>query len=400
MNHSIKPFTVMPFIILGLFGLYTLELGVVGILPLIVERFGVTLAQAGLLMSVFALIVALSGPFLVLLSSRIERRRILTGSLLCFTLCSMLSAFAPNYTSLMALRVLPAMLHPVFFSAAFAAAVSLYPAERAAHATTVAFVGTTLGLVFGVPLTTLVADVLSYQAAMLLSGFATVLAGLGLLLRLPAQTNVRPLSFGHQLNILRRPAVWLAIAATVLVFTTKFAVYSYAAQLLKSSGDLGAAAISALLLIFGVGGVLGNLLAGRMLSLRPVATVLAFPVLLSAVYATLYVLDGCSFPVLAAIVFVWGGIHTSGMIITQMWLTRAAPEAHAFATSLYVSFANAGIALGAWIGGVFIEANGLPGMIGCGLVFAVLSLAAIAAKAVLYGAGPGPLRVSAAGNAA
>jgi DHA1 family inner membrane transport protein len=153
MTRSTNPMSVMPFIILGLFGLYTLELGVVGILPLIVERFHVTVAQAGLLMSLFALIVALFGPFLVLVFSRYNRKKVLVGALLCFSICSVFSAYAPNYSTLMALRVLPALLHPVFFSAAFAAAISLYPKERATHATTVAFIGTTLGLVFGVPLT-------------------------------------------------------------------------------------------------------------------------------------------------------------------------------------------------------------------------------------------------------
>ena len=85
-----------------------------------------------------------------------------------------------------------------------------------------------------------------------------------------------------------------------------------------------------------------------------------------------------------AIVFVWGAIHTSGMVITQMWLTSSAPEAHSFATSLYVSAANGGIAIGAWIGGVFINAYGLPGTIWCGWLFAAASLLVIVAKAVAY----------------
>ncbi len=386
MQHLPKPLAVMPFIILGLFGLYTLELGVVGILPLIVERFGVTIAQAGLLMSVFAIVVAASGPFLVLLASRFERRRVLTVSLFCFSVCSILSAFAPNYATLMGLRILPALLHPVFFSAAFAAAVSLYPRERAAHATTLAFVGTTLGLVFGVPLTTLVADVVSYEAAILFCGLATLVAGIGLLVQLPKHSGAQALSFGHQLSILRRPSVWLAIGATVFVFMSKFAVYSYAAEYLKGGG-LNPAAISGLLFIFGVGGVAGNLLAGRMLATRRVATVLAFPLLLAVVYVLLpYTLD-LPLGTLALSVFIWGAIHTSGMVITQTWLTSAAPEAHEFATSLYVSFANAGIAIGAWIGGIRIEAAGVPGIIGAGLAFAALALITIALKAWLYGDG-------------
>ncbi|WP_233081205.1 MFS transporter [Pseudomonas cremoris] len=384
MSAPIKPMSVMPFIILGLFGLYTLELGVVGILPMIVERFAVSVAQAGLLMSLFALIVALCGPFLVLVFSRFDRKRVLVGALLCFSLCSVLSAYAPNYSTLMALRVVPAMLHPVFFSAAFAAAMSLYPKERATHATTVAFIGTTLGLVFGVPITAWVAGRFSYEASILFCAVATLLAGVGLWLRLPRQVTVAQ-SFASQLSILKKPAVWLAIVATVLIFTSKFAVYSYAAEYLRSETGLEAETISLMLVIFGIGGVLGNVLAGRALASHLVGTVVMFPILLSVAYLVLYSLGNASVGAMAVIVVLWGAIHTSGMIISQMWLAETAPQAQSFATSLYVSAANAGIALGAWIGGVFIDTYGLPGTLVCGLLFAGLALLVIVAKAVLYG---------------
>ena len=384
MSAPIKPMSVMPFIILGLFGLYTLELGVVGILPMIVERFAVSVAQAGLLMSLFALIVALCGPFLVLVFSRFDRKRVLVGALLCFSLCSVLSAYAPNYSTLMALRVVPAMLHPVFFSAAFAAAMSLYPKERATHATTVAFIGTTLGLVFGVPITAWVAGRFSYEASILFCAVATLLAGVGLWLRLPRQVTVAQ-SFASQLSILKKPAVWLAIVATVLIFTSKFAVYSYAAEYLRSETGLEAETISLMLVIFGIGGVLGNVLAGRALASHLVGTAVIFPVLLSVAYLVLYSLGNASVGAMAVIVVLWGAIHTSGMIISQMWLAETAPQAQSFATSLYVSAANAGIALGAWIGGVFIDTYGLPGTLVCGLLFAGLALLVIVAKAVLYG---------------
>lgn len=384
MSAPIKPMSVMPFIILGLFGLYTLELGVVGILPMIVERFAVSVAQAGLLMSLFALIVALCGPFLVLVFSRFDRKRVLVGALLCFSLCSVLSAYAPNYSTLMALRVVPAMLHPVFFSAAFAAAMSLYPKERATHATTVAFIGTTLGLVFGVPITAWVAGRFSYEASILFCAVATLLAGVGLWLRLPRQVTVAQ-SFASQLSILKKPAVWLAIVATVLIFTSKFAVYSYAAEYLRSETGLEAETISLMLVIFGIGGVLGNVLAGRALASHLVGTAVIFPVLLSVAYLVLYSLGNASVGAMAVIVVLWGAIHTSGMIISQMWLAETAPQAQSFATSLYVSAANAGIALGAWIGGVFIDTYGLPGTLVCGLLFAGLALLVIVAKALLYG---------------
>lgn len=375
----------MIYLILGLFGLYTLEFGVVGILPMIVERFGISVSQAGWLMGLFALIVAVLGPFLVLLASRLARKKILVGALLGFSVCSVLSAFAPNFETLMALRVIPAMLHPLFFAAAFSTAVSLYPKERAAHATALAVVGTTLGLVLGVPLTTWVGARISYEASFYFCALATAVAALGVLIKLPDHPRAAPLSFGKQLAVLRSLSVWLAIIATVLVFSTMFSVYSYAAEYLKTQVGMDGQTISLMLVIFGIGGVVGNLLVGRLLSRHLVVTAVGYPVVLAVAYLVLYGFGSLSWGSMSVIVLLWGAAHTCGLVVTQVWLTSSAPQAHEFATSLYVSSANAGVVIGASMGGLFINAFGTTGVIGCGLVFAGLSLLVIAWKALAFG---------------
>ncbi|KGE68635.1 MULTISPECIES: MFS transporter [Pseudomonas] len=375
----------MIYLILGLFGLYTLEFGVLGILPMIVERFGISVSQAGWLMGLFALIVAVLGPFLVLLASRLARKKILVGALLGFSVCSVLSAFAPNFETLMALRVIPAMLHPVFFAAAFSTAVSLYPKERAAHATALAVVGTTLGLVLGVPLTTWVGARISYEASFYFCALATAVAALGVLIKLPDHARAAPLSFGKQLAVLRSLSVWLAIIATVLVFSTMFSVYSYAAEYLKTQVGMDGQTISLMLVIFGIGGVVGNLLVGRLLSRHLVVTAVGYPVVLAVAYLVLYGFGSLSWGSMSVIVLLWGAAHTCGLVVTQVWLTSSAPQAHEFATSLYVSSANAGVVIGASMGGLFINAFGTTGVIGCGLVFAGLSLLVIAWKALAFG---------------
>ena len=376
----------MPYIILGLFGLYTLEFGVVGILPMIVARFEVSVSQAGLLMGLFALIVAVLGPFLVLLSSRFERKRVLIVALFGFSVCSVLSAFAPNFATLMVLRIVPAMLHPIFFAAAFSTAVSLYPKERAGHATALAVVGTTLGLVIGVPLTTWVSASISYEASFFFCALATALAGLGLLFKLPHHERAARITFGKQLAVLRSPAMWLAVGATVLVFTAMFSVYSYAAEYLKTQTGMDGQTISVMLVIFGIGGVSANLIVGRLLGRHLVVTAIVYPIVLAVAYLILLSFGSASVTSMTVIVLLWGAAHTSGLVITQMWLTSAAPDAHEFATSLYVSSANAGVVVGSSAGGLFINTFGMTGAICCGLLFAILSLAVIALKAIFYGA--------------
>lgn len=391
MARRMPPSTAaMPAIMLGLFGLYTLEFGVVGILPDIVQRFGVTVAEAGMLMGAFALVIAMLGPFLVLLSSRYDHKKVLVGALLGFSVCSVLSAYAPNFASLMAVRIVPALLHPVFFSAAFTAAASLYPRERAAHAMAQAFVGTSFGLVLGVPATTWVAAHISYEASFLFCALATLMAGIGLMLMLPGQGKPVAVSFGHQLAVLRKPALWLNIVATVLVFAAMFSVYSYAAQYLKSETGMDATGISVMLVIFGVGGVSGNLLAGRLLARKLVATTLMYPVALGMAYLVLHACGSANPGTMAVVAVLWGATHTSGMLITQVWLTSVAAEAPAFATSLFVSAGNGGVVLGSAAGGAIINAVGVQAVVWCGLMFCVLSVLVIAAKVLLYPSMPAP----------
>ncbi len=375
----------MPYLILGLFGLYTIEFVFVGILPLIVERFHVSVAKAGWLMSLFAFMVAICGPFLVLIASRYNRKTILVTALAGFTLCSILSAYTTSFSTLLALRVIPALLHPVFFSAAFATAVMIYPKERAAQATSHALIGITLGMVIGVPMTTWIATTFAYEWSLLFCALLTFIAGLGIMLKLPRQSTDTPLSFKQQLCILRKLSLWLNLVATICVFGTMFSVYSYAAQYLKTQAGMSGQAISGLLVIFGIGGVVGNLLAGPLLQKHLAKTVFLQPVLLALVYIVLYVFSSAAIMPMACITILWGAMHTSGLATTQVWVKSAAPEAPEFVTSLFVSAANTGVVLGAASGGIFINAYGTQGMMWSGVLFAMLAALFVVIKVMLYG---------------
>lgn len=368
------------FIALGLFGLYTVEFGIVGILPDIVSRFGVSVAQAGWLVGLFALIVAAFGPVLALWFARFDRRRVLAGTLLAFALCSALSAIAPNFAVLIALRIPTALLHPVFFSAAFATAVSLYPPERAEHATAMAFVGTSMGMVVGVPMTAWIAATVSFEASFLFCAIVNLVAGLALWWMLPASPPAAMGSTHGAVRILRRPAVLLALGMIISVFAAGFSVYSYAAEYLARVIGLDAKSISFLLVIFGCGGVAGNLIAGRLLGRWRLSTVIGYPVTLAIAYLVLLLFGSASVSTMLPICLLWGAAHTSGLVITQVWMTSAAPDEHAFATSLYLSAANVGVLLGAATGGAVITGFGLRASLWCGWLFALLALVFVIAR--------------------
>lgn len=380
-----KMFNPLFFIALGLFGVYTIEFGVVGILPVISERYSVSASQAGYLVGLFALIIAVFGPFMVLLFSRYNRKRILTISLFIFAASSALSAYAPNYESLALLRIIPAFFHPVYFSLAFVAAVSLYPKEQATQATAKAFIGTSMGMVLGVPITTWIAARYSYEASFLFCTAVNVIAGLGIIARLPNTFDGQRMPYGKQLAILRKPTLWLNIAASTLIFGAMFSVYSYSAEYLSREAGMSGEVISAMLILFGVGGIAGNLLAGRLLAKHKVVTALMHPILLGASYLILHFFASPAILPMVVIVILWGATHTSGLIVTQVWLTSEAPEAPEFVTGLYISFINLGVMLGATAGGWFLARMGMVGTIISGLVFCALAAGMIVLKVLAYG---------------
>lgn len=374
------------FLALGLFGVYCIEFGVVGILPMIMQRFGVTAAQAGSLVSLFALVIAVGGPFLVLLATRWRRKRVLVASLLVFALASVASAYASRFEVLLALRVVPALFHPVYFSPAMVAAAALYPQQQAARAGAHAFTGTSMGMVLGIPLTTWIAAQYGYEASFLACALVNVLAALGLALFLPDTPRDAPMAYGRQLAVLRKPALWLNIGAAMLVFAAMFAVYAYAAAYLQQVARLSARQTGLALVVFGIGGVAGNLFAGRQLGTHVLRTVLLQPVLLGLAYWLLYQYGGSDIGplALAVLLLFWGAAHTSGLIVTQVWLSSEAREAPAFAIGVYIAAINLGVTLGALAGGMAIARYGMQGALACGVLLGLLALGLIVLKACLY----------------
>lgn len=364
------------FIALGMFGLYVIELGLVGILPSIISKYEISIVEASWLVGSFALIIALLGPLMVIWFSRYDRRKILTGSLLIFALCSALSAFAPTYSMLLAIRVPAALLQAVFFSVAFTAARSLYAPAQSAHAISMVFIGTSTGLVFGVPITAYVEATISYEAAFYFCTIANVVAAVGLWFMLPEKRSENLVKTQAKLPfyVFRQPGLCLALLQVICLFSGMMAVYSFSAEYLRAEFNLNGEVISALLLIFGVGGVAGNVLFGRMLGRNLTKTVLIQLIVLAIAYGVLLLAGYSSLPVLILICFFWGMAHTSGMVVGQVWTTSSTSDEPEFVTSLFVSAGNFGVMGGSTLSALFIKWFGMQGVIWSGWLFIVLSI--------------------------
>ncbi|NGZ76557.1 MFS transporter [Saccharibacillus alkalitolerans] len=371
------------FMALGIFGIITTEMGMIGVLPQIAEKFHVTPAQAGYLVSAFALIVAVSGPFLTLLASGMNRKTILLASILMFALSNIVYAYTSSFEVMVAFRIIPAFFHPIFFSIALATAASLVSPEKIGRAITQVMAGVTVGFAFGVPITSFLSANLSLEAAFLFGAVVSLIAFVGILVLFPSMPVKERISFGRQLGVLRSPQLWLTILIVVLIFTAMSSVYSYFAEYLGEVTHMDGTWISLMLMIFGITMIAGNFLFGFWLNKSRTRTVILFPLAYAVTYLFVYY-GGSYFWPMAVIVFVWGAVHAGGLIISQSLLMNDANEAPEFGNSLFVSFSNIGITAGTGIGGWFISRLGVQQLVWSGVLFCALAFLLILIKLFVF----------------
>ncbi|SEB20692.1 MFS transporter [Paenibacillus sp. 276b] len=377
-SQQVNPLLIL-ILALGVFAIITTEVGIIGVLPLITQKFNITAAQAGWLVSIFALVVAVSGPFLTLLVSGINRKTILLTAVLLFAISNVVYAYTTRFDMMLIFRIIPAIFHPVFFSVALVTGAKLVPPEKSSQAVAKVFTGITAGFAFGVPLTSYLAERFSLEAAFWFGAVVSIIAFIGIWIWLPSMPVQEKMSYGKQIGILRKPALWLNIATVIFIFAAMFSVYSYFAEYLGQVTQMGGSWISVMLLAFGVIMIAGNLVFGQLLHRNIPRTVLLFPVLYMAAYLLVFY-AGTYFTPMIIMVFVWGAIHSGGLIVSQTWLTTESHEAPEFGNSLFVSFSNLGITLGTSIGGWFIAQLGIHQVIWSGIIFGLLALVSIVVK--------------------
>ncbi|MER5362643.1 MFS transporter [Streptomyces sp. NPDC002785] len=364
---------------LGVFGIITTEMGMVGVLPQVSAELGVTPSTAGWLVGVFALVIAVSGPFTTLLASGVDRKKVLAAAIAVFAVSNAVYALTTQYEVMLAFRVIPALFHPVFFAVALATAARLVPAKDATRATTTVFGGVTVGFAFGVPLTSYLAEHVSLPSAFWFGALVNLIAFLGILRFVPPMPVGQRVSYGAQLSVLKRLPMWLTIVSVVFVFAAMFSVYGYFAEYLGQVTHMDGTWVSAMLMAFGIVMILGNFAFGSLLRRNLIRTVVAYPVLCLLVYVLLYAVGPMFAPMVLA-VLIWGAVHSGGLIVSQSWLGRDAVDAPEFGNSLFISFSNLGITVGTAVGGWVMAEYGARRLAWAGVGFAVAALITMALR--------------------
>jgi Arabinose efflux permease len=368
---------------LGVFGILNTEMGVIGILPLIAEHFHVSIAAAGLAVSLFALAIAISGPIMPLLFSRMNRKTTMLLVLAIFILGNVVSAVTSNFTILLIARVLPALFHPVYVSLAFTVAASSVRKEEAPNAVSKIFIGVSAGMVLGVPVTSLIANSISLSMAMIFFAVINALVWFATLIFVPSMPVNEKSSYGAQISVLKKSAIWLSIAAVIFMNGAVFGVYSYLTEYLQDITKMTWNMVSFMLFIYGAANIIGNILAGRLLANKALTTVVAFPFALGAVYIIMFFIGSLGFPMIIMI-FLWGIVAGIGANINQYWIASAATEAPEFANGLFLTSANLGTTVGATVCGFVISGIGTQYIAVGGLLLLILSSITIFLRSSIY----------------
>ena len=362
----------------GAFGIGTTEFVIMGLLMQVSADLGVTISAAGLLISGYALGVFIGAPVLTAATTRWPRKTVLVALMIVFTLGNLACALAPNYEILMAARVLTSLAHGTFFGVGAVVATQLVSPDRKATAISIMFTGLTAATLLGVPAGAWLGLHYGWRAAFWAVTVLGLVATAIIVWLVPADRDrTQATSLRKEMKVLSRPQVLLGLAMTVLGYAGVFAVFTYIQPILTQISGFSDAAVSPILLVFGVGFFIGNLLGGRLADKRLVPALLGTLLLLSIVLATMTF----------AMHYTWSAILFTGLLgaaafatvapLQMRVLQKAEGAGQNMASSLNIAAFNLGNAIGAWLGAIVIGSR-----LGLGAVGAVAALVTLLGLAI------------------
>lgn len=327
----------------------TTEFVPVGLLPNIAESFSMDVAHAGLLLTIYAWAVSLLSLPLTVLTAKMERRKLLIFLFCLFIGSHILAGFAWSFYSLMVARIGIACAHAVFWAITTPLAVRLAPNGKKAKAMGFIVVGTSMATVLGIPIGTMIGQLVGWRVTFLCIGFIAFCVMASLLCLLPAVPSMNTISLKAIPKVLKRPVLLNIYLLTAIIITGHFTAYTYITPFMLNVGGFSEQIVVSLLLAVGFSGMIGSLIFAKYAEPHPTAILVMPVILLIICLLSLYV---CSFSLITAILqgMVWGLAITIIGMVMQSKVIDAAPDAADIATSVYSGIYNIGIGGGAFVG--------------------------------------------------
>lgn len=358
----------MPLALLALtisaFAIGTTEFVIVGLIPTIASDLGVSLPSAGLLVSLYALSVAIGAPLITALTGRVPRKTLLAALMALFTLGNLVAWRAPGYESLIVARILTGLAHGVFFSVGSIIAMTLVPKDKAASAIATMFSGMTVAFVAGIPLGTFVGQHFGWRATFLIVALFGLVAFVGAAAFVPrdlAQTPPAPLA--RQLRVLAEPRLLLVFAMTAIGYGGSLIAFTYMAPLLERLAGFTPPQVSLALVGYGVSVAFGNVWGGKLADrIGPVGALKRIFLLLALVLLALtFTVHHAALAV--PTMLAWGAVAFGNVPGLQVYVVKQArhfaPHAADVASGLNIAAFNLGVAGGSSLGGLIVAHAGL-----------------------------------------
>lgn len=357
---------------LGFLAVITTEFGVIGILPQIAEHYKISIDKAGYLLSAFALVIALTGPFMTLLTSGFDRKKIMFTSIAIFLITGFVSSFSPPFWVLILVRILPAFLQPVYIATALSVAVANADADKRNELMSIVFSGVTVAMVTTVPFATWISSLWSWEYSFMIQTVVSFIALVVIFFMLPSMPVKEKKSYGAELKILTQPSFILSTAANFFMITAWFSTYSYFADYLNKAKGMNETMISYMLFVFGIIGVLSTWIAGKMLNKNVTKTTAFFLSGTLVIPVLLYFSNGNLLSTIV-VIGIWGFMYSPSFLNASTYMISSVPDSLEFANSLATSFGNLGVTLGTTLGGWMIVTKGVEYNPWIGFAFGLLA---------------------------
>src|ERR1700760_304934 len=356
------------------FGIGPSEFIIMGLLPDLAHSFQVSIPKTGILVSGYALSVTLGSPLVALAISHMDRQRAVLILMAMFPTGNAPRALAPTFLLLLLARILTALCHGAFFGIGSIVASNLVPRTERAQAIALMFSGLTLANVLGVPAGTAMGQLYGWRFAFWALVPIGLIAEAGIFLMVPAQ-QPEIIHLKHEFRTVIRPQVQLVLALSTLSSVALFCVFTYITPILEQVTHLSPIAVTRVLVVFGVGITLGNLLGGRLADWKQMPVLIAGIMLLILIFLAMPLLETKAVPAVIT-VFVWGCIHFAAGAPLQARIVDQAKGAPNLASTLNQGAFNLGNALGASLGGIMLTE-------GIGYRYLSLGSAAVASVALV-----------------
>jgi DHA1 family inner membrane transport protein len=367
---------------LGGFGIGLTEFVIMGLLPDVATDFAVTEAAAGWLITGYALSVVVGALFLTAAVTRLPRKHVLIGLMVLFIAGNLLSAIAADYPSMMIGRIIAALCHGAFFGIGSVVAASMVEKSKQAGAIAIMFTGLTAANVLGVPFGTFLGQNFGWRSTFWAITVIGVVALIGLITLVPNVRVTAASSIRRELGAFRSGQVWLSLLVTIFGFGGMFGAFTYIAYTLTEVSGFAESAVPWLLVLFGVGLFLGNMIGGKAADRNVDRTLLVILGGLVLVLVLFALTAGNQAVTIASLLFM-GGFGFASVPGLQMRIMGYASSAPTLASSANIGAFNLGNALGAWLGGLTISAGlGYASSIWAGAALTALALAVMIVAAV------------------